>query len=469
MPTLADLGHILITHRIVSAPRWQRVAKANPGNLSAILDALTAEPPEWWTNDSSSPPPGLTDYQRQAIEAWYETGRGALARQLALNQFILLEQLGQGGQGTVYKARQLSPNRFVAIKTLRQDSEARRVRFEQEAKALMRIQHPAVARFYLYERLRDSAGKPTDEYLIAMEYVEGIDLARLLLQVGRVAWPVVVRWAVQLLDGFAVIHRMGLIHRDVKPGNIMISGFVAHQNEVSTSTTAKLLDFGAVKPAREVVVRTGTKRIFMGTREYAAPEQWMEETVTASDLYALGATFFEALTGRPPYLVEGRDVMGFLKAHTQAPVPHVSDFNPEVPDALERLIRQMLCKDPADRGDATQLARAFRELLPVRERPPAVEAAPSGGISRLHGPAPQDVFRISKTIPQKIEEKTLWDRISHPFFTILERLFLSPALRPVAGHEPPAGQRLATLLRQPLVLITLGLLVVLVIWLMWFR
>ncbi len=466
MPTLADLGQILISQRIVSAQRWQRLAQANPGNLPAILDALTAEPPEWWTKETSPQPPGLTDYQRQAIAEWYETGRGSLARRLALNQFILLEQLGQGGQGTVYKARQLSPNRFVAVKTLRQDSEARRVRFEQEAKALMRIQHPAVARFYLYERLRESGGKPTDEYLIAMEYVEGIDLARLLLQESRIPWPVVVRWAVQLLDGFAIIHRTGLIHRDVKPGNIMVSGFVSHPGEAPKPGHAKLLDFGAVQPAREVVVKTGTKRIFMGTREYAAPEQWREETVPESDLYALGATLFEALTGRPPYVVEGREVMGFLKAHTHAPVPHVSDYNSDVPDEVERLIRQMLCKDPADRGSAAELAWSFRQLLPAHERAMVVERATTVATPR---PAPRSRSDRFTHPEQRSAEKPFVDRISHPFFTILERLFLPAALRPVPGHEPSATQRLTTLFRQPPFLVVIGLLVLGVIWLIWFR
>ena len=133
MPTLADLGHILISNRIVSAARWQQAVQASSGNLTRLLDALAAEPPEWWTKDSPYIPPGLTTYQRQTIEDWYETGRGSLARALALNQFLLLEKLGQGGQGTVFKARQLNPGRFVAVKTLRQDSEARRVRFEHEA------------------------------------------------------------------------------------------------------------------------------------------------------------------------------------------------------------------------------------------------------------------------------------------------------------------------------------------------
>src|SRR5205085_1194578 len=161
-------------------------------------------------------------------------------------------KLGEGGQGAVFRARQLNPARFVAVKTLTRDTERARQRFEQEARTLLRVRHPAVARFHLYERVRDEAGAPTDEYLIAMEFVDG----------------------------------------------------------------------------------TGGGAVFVGTREYGAPEQWAGVAVPASDVYALGGTLFHVLTGRPPYRAEGRDPAALRLAHTSDPVPDVREDNPDVPVEL---------------------------------------------------------------------------------------------------------------------------------------
>src|SRR5262245_15034554 len=260
MPTLSQLAQVLIACKVVTAEAWQRAAKLGGNDLTETLDALASAPP-WWAADIDDPPPGLTDYQRSVIELWWENEELPLYRQLALNQFLLLRKLGQGGQGEVYSARQLNPARFVAIKTLTQETEARRQRFEQEAKAMMRVQHPGVARFHLYERVRDAAGKPTDEYLIAMEYVEGTDLYRLVQDNGPVPWKFAARWAVDLLGGLAVIHKNGFIHRDVKPANVMIIGPVPGPGVSPTDSSAKLLDFGAVKPAAEEKAGGGTKRI----------------------------------------------------------------------------------------------------------------------------------------------------------------------------------------------------------------
>jgi eukaryotic-like serine/threonine-protein kinase len=300
MPTLSQLAQILIACKVTTVEAWQRAAKLGGNDLTETLDALAATPP-WWAADLDDPPAGLTDYQRAVIELWWEDETEPLARQLALNQFLILRKIGQGGQGEVYRARQLNPARFVAVKTLKQETEARRQRFEQEAKAMMRVVHPGVARFHLYERVRDALNKPTDEYLIAMEYVEGTDLYHLVADIGPVPWKFAARWAVDLLGGLAVIHKNGFIHRDVKPANIMVIGPAPAPRVSPVDTSAKLLDFGAAKLAADVKPSTGTKRTFVGTREYAPPEQWTEQVVPASDIYALGASLFHALTGRPPW------------------------------------------------------------------------------------------------------------------------------------------------------------------------
>src|SRR5262249_9900639 len=286
MPELSDLAELLVECRVVTPERWEQAAETGEGELAPILDQLPGQPPDWWDRKPPAPP-GLTDYQRRAIEERFEADDlDQLRRDLTLNRFLLLDKLGQGGQGQVYRGRQLNPSRFVAVKTLIRDTDGRRRRFEQEARVMMKIQHPAVARFYLYERVRDAGGEPTNEYLIAMEFVNGTDLFR-LIRLGRknkpVPWPFAVHWALELLGGLAVIHQNGFIHRDVKPENVMIVGPAPGPTVSPSATSAKLLDFGAVKQAGEESgeSNSATTRVFIGTREYAPPEQWTGEVVAA--------------------------------------------------------------------------------------------------------------------------------------------------------------------------------------------
>ncbi|QJX00410.1 serine/threonine-protein kinase [Frigoriglobus tundricola] len=444
MPTLAQLGHLLTACRVTTPQHWQRAAKLGAGGLAKTLDALASTAPEW-----SADAAGLTEYQRGVVELWFEEGGPPPHRQLAVNRFILLDKLGQGGQGEVYRARQLNPSRFVAVKTLTQDTDTGRERFEQEAKALMRVQHPGVARFYLYERVRDPDGNPTYEYLIAMEYVEGTDLHRLGQWLGPVPWPFVAHWAADLLGGLAVIHEAGLIHRDIKPANVMVIGPFPEPGVDPADTAAKLLDFGAVKPTEDGPRATGSRRVFVGTREYAPPEQWRERVVPASDLYALGGTLFHALTGRPPYEIEGRDAVAFMKAHTRAPVPSARAYAPGVPAELDAILSRMLAKDPDDRGTAAELLDEFRAITPSASRPPGVGTRGSPPLPRPPKLPPRPAPRTETEEPE----------VDHSFggaiLTVFERVFMPARLRPLAGHEPPAIERLAALARRPIVLFTL--------------
>ena len=456
MPTLSQLGHVLTACRVTTPERWHRAATRGAGDLAKTLDALAADPPEWWTGGAgaSDAPAGLTEYQRGVIELWFEGGPQP-DRQLAVNRFVLLEKLGQGGQGEVYRARQLNPARFVAVKTLTRDTDTGRARFEQEARAMMKVQHPGVARFYLYERVRDAAGNPTDEYLIAMEYVAGTDLHRLGQSFGPVPWAFVARWAVDLLGGLALIHQSGFIHRDIKPANVMILGPAPEPGVSPAATAAKLLDFGAAKPAADGPRATGNRRLFIGTREYAPPEQWAERVVPASDLYALGGTLFHALTGRPPYEIEDRDAVAFMKAHARAPIPEVQTFSPDVPDRLDRLVRRMLAKDPDDRGTAAELIEEFRALLPPGARKDAARAA----VPPSPPPAPKPSAAKPRRAPAAQEEEAAGRGAGGSLLAAVERVFLPPRLRPAAGQEPPAAERVAALLRRPLVLVTILVLV----------
>ena len=468
MPHLSDLARVLVGCRVATWARCEQAAREGGGDLARTLDALAAAPPDWW--DGTPPaPPGLTDYQRRVIEFRYEDDElAALARDLALNQFLLLDKLGEGGQGKVYRARQLNPPRFVAVKTLTQDTEGRRRRFEQEARTMIRVRHPAVARFHLYERVRDAAGKPTDEYLIAMELVEGTDLYRLVRRTGPVPWPFAARWAVDLLGGLDTIHQAGFVHRDVKPENAMIVGPDPGPGVAPGATAAKLLDFGAVKTAGGEGDREAGpgQVVFVGTREYAPPEQWAGRVVPASDLYALGGTVFYALTGRPPYQKPGREVAAMIKAHTREPVPRVREHNPEVPAALDRLVRRMLAKKADDRGTAAELIDEFRRLLDgesgASPPPPPAPTPPPRAQPR---PAVTPVPAARPAAGDDSDPGSPVGRVVGPVLTAIERVYLPWHLRPQPGQEPPTLERVGVLLRRPLVLITLAVaLGLLVLW-----
>jgi serine/threonine protein kinase len=446
MPRLSQLAEVLIDCKVVGPEAWDRAVALGGRDLSRLLDELAAEPPPWW--DGGDPaPPGLTDYQRVVIEDRVGTGdMPGLRRDLALNKFLLLDHLGRGGQGQVYRGRQLNPPRFVAIKTLIQDTDARRRRFEQEAKAMMTVRHPAVARFHLYERIRGPRGKPTDEYLIAMELVAGTDLFRLVYNTGPVMWRFAAHWAADLLGGLAEIHRHGFVHRDVKPENVIATGPVPAAGVRAEDTAAKLLDFGAVRPAAADGDPGSSGRTFVGTREYAPPEQWAGEAVPASDLYALGGTLFHVLTGRAPFEVPDRDPFAFMDAHATQPAPSLRDHNPDVPESFDRLYRRMMGKDPAQRGTAAELAREFEKIL---------------GRSRPAAPAPRSGVLKSVKKPTQVEDDgplTLYDRVIDPPLAALERAFLPARLRPPRGSNVPFGDRVLALLRRPLVLALLVLL-----------
>ena len=468
MSQLQALADVLVGCRVITRSQWHQAVRAGGGDLAQILTSLADLPPHWW--DSAQPAPvGLTEYQRDSILKRFEASEiDLLGRDLALNQFLLLDKLGQGGQGEVFRARQLNPPRFAAVKTIIRDTEVRRHRFEQEARTMIKIRHSAVAQFYLYERVRDAGGEPTNEYLIAMELVHGIDLNRLVWRLGPVPWAFAARWTADILGGLAVIHQHGFIHRDVKPENVMALGTLPGPHTSPDNTAAKLLDFGAVGLAgRGPDDEPGIGKVFIGTVEYAPPEQWTGKVVAGSDVYALGGTLFFLLTGRSPYKLEQRDPARYRAAHTRAAIPDLTDHNPNVPNELNQLFRRMMAKDPSERGQAVDLRDEFLRLVGQETDPPSppvIAATPPRA-----GP-PKPSTRVAPTPrPVSVEPEPsggggIYHRVVDPALAILERVFIPGHLRPSRGMEAPLLERLAALLRRPLVLLTLAALISLVVW-----
>jgi serine/threonine-protein kinase len=271
-----------------------------------------------------------------------------------LGDFEIESALGAGGMGVVYRARDLILDRPVAVKVLAPhllgDSEAR-ARFQREMTTAAAVEHPYIVPVY-------NAGYEEGYFFIAMRLVDGPNLADLIgdqpLDVGR---------ALGLFDQIAAglhwIHREGLVHRDIKPQNVLVSN--AGQREEH----ALLGDFGI---ARALDSSTGLTKGILGTAEYLAPEvaQWKPAT-PASDQYALGCVLFEMLTGRSPY--RGEDLPA---AHIDEPVPRVSDAAPDAPDGTCAAVERALSKDPVDRFvDVREFADAVRTgELPERDPRP---------------------------------------------------------------------------------------------------
>ncbi len=456
MASFATLAEILLAGRVVTRAQWEAARQAGGENLAAILDNLVASPPHWWDRKGSTPP-GLSDYQRDMIELRTQSNElDQLRRDLTLNQFLLLNKLGQGGQGAVYRARQINPPRFAAIKTLIRDTESRRQRFEHEARAMMRIQHPSVARFYLYERVRDALGEPTNEYLIAMELVHGTDLFRLVHRAGRVPWTFAVHWVIELLGGLAAIHRNGFVHRDVKPENVMIVGPHPGLGVAPDQTAAKLLDFGAVKSVGDAAEDAVVDKVFVGTMEYAAPEQWRGKLESASDIYSLGGALHFMLTRRTPFQKPQRDRQAYMQSHLRDPIPDLTRYNPDVPASLVPLFERMMAKDPDERGTAAELAQEFEQLL--EREAGIVRSAPV--ITAPKKSKPREALKPTRVVsPQEaVEPRNPLARLADSVLVRLERTFIAGYQPPLPDSELTIAERLIALLRQPLVIVVLGVL-----------
>ncbi len=306
-----------------------------------------------------------------------------------LGKYRVLEPLGRGGMARVYRAYHPQLDRYVAIKVLRSDlveEEEFLARFKREARAVAALRHPNIVQVFDFD-VQDGL------YYMVMELLEGDTLATRLsdyrAQDERMPWGEVMRVLLDLLDGLAYAHSEGMIHRDVKPANILLT---RHGQAVLT-------DFGIAQ------IVGGTRHTvsgaLMGTLAYMAPEQGLEGRCDArSDLYSLGIVFYEMLLGEPPF--DAETPLAILMKHLNDPLPLPRQRDPAIPEPLERVVLKALAKHPGDRyqsaGEmAEALWRAAEEAdikLPERVSLPlsfTTPAAPSESVAVLSGPARQRV------------------------------------------------------------------------------
>jgi len=261
--------------------------------------------------------------------------------------------IGRGGVGTVYRAAQLSLQRDVALKLLtpaRGADQAFRERFLEESVLAASLDHPHIVPVY-------DAGEVEEILYMAMRYVPGSDLQGMIRREGRLSAHASVAILEQIAGALEAAHAAGLVHRDVKPSNVLISG--AHGAEQPLH--AWLGDFGLSRRLADPAEPTGDRPL--GTVHYVAPEQIRGEAVDGrADIYSLGCLLYECLTGSVPFAHSS--VPGVLYAHLEAPAPLVSERDAGLPVALDEVIAWALAKSPADRPQtATELARAAARAL----------------------------------------------------------------------------------------------------------
>jgi len=260
-------------------------------------------------------------------------------------------RLGRGGMGVLYLAVEPGLERRVALKLIAPEAAEEEVfarRFAEESRIAASIEHPNVVPIY-------AAGEEDGVPYIAMRYVAGADLARRLAREGRLEPAAAVELIAQVGAGLDAIHAAGLVHRDVKPANVLLSGGEADQH-------AYITDFGV---ARNVATESGLTQTgrFVGTLDYVAPEQISGGVVDArADVYALGCLLFKLLTGEVPFPKEAEAAKLF--AHLNDPPPAPSLWAPEVSMALDDVVIRAMSKGPDDRyPSAGDLGRAAQSAL----------------------------------------------------------------------------------------------------------
>src|SRR6202790_4835410 len=336
-----------------------------------------------------------------------------------LGPYEILSAIGAGGMGEVYKARDTRLERIVAIKVLPThlaDRAELRERFEREAKTIASLNHPHIC------TLHDTGHQDEIDYLV-MEYLEGETLAQRLLK-GPLPIQQVLQYAIEIADALDKAHRKGITHRDLKPGNIML-----------TKSGAKLLDFGLAKLKQEVAPATPESQLptmksaitgegtILGTLQYMAPEQVeAKEVDSRTDIFAFGVVVYEMATGKKAFA--GKTQASVMAKILEVDPPSISSLQPMTPTHLDRLVKKCLAKEAERRWqDASDLCDQLKwiaEDSTTRTAPTPVAASTKNWLKAalwsgvalaaclivglavwiLKPTAPKSVSRLSISLPQ---------------------------------------------------------------------
>ena len=290
----------------------------------------------------------LTAFQAQNVY------RGK-ALDLVLGNYVLLDELGKGGMGQVFKAEHRRMKRVVAVKVISQaamKSPDAVKRFHREVEAAAKLSHPNIVAAF-------DADKARDVHFMVMEYVEGSDLATLVRKQGPLSAGKAIDCIAQAARGLEHAHSQGVVHRDIKPANLLID----------REGNVKILDMGLARIDESLSGAAGTASgltqsgSIMGTVDFMSPEQAAQHEVCrpSRDIYSLGCSLHYLVTSRPVYT--GETMMEKLLAHREQPIPSLTASNPELPAALDDVFSRMVAKNAQERYQT--MGEVLRDLAKV--------------------------------------------------------------------------------------------------------
>ncbi|OAI49933.1 hypothetical protein AYO44_18175, partial [Planctomycetaceae bacterium SCGC AG-212-F19] len=300
---------------------------------------------------------------------------------LTLGSYVILDLLGEGGAGQVFKAKHVSMNRLVALKVLRKDLVSDQevvARFYREIEVASHISHPNIVHAY-------DAGPIGSALVLAMEFVDGLNLEQLVKENGKLPVGHACDYIRQAAVGLQHAHEKGLIHRDIKPSNLLL---VTKAHGAQAVGVVKILDLGLARLAhpattsatKNLTVLAGNA-VMQGTPDYMAPEQAVDfhTADTRADIYSLGCTFFYLLAGAPPFT---GSLPEKLMKHQTVPPPAIEDIRKDVPPAIAEVLKKMLAKRPPDRYRVPgEVAQALAPFVPARRKSGLKPGDPQAGSS----------------------------------------------------------------------------------------
>ena len=319
-----------------------------------------------------------------------------------IGKYKILGKLGKGGMGDIYKAVQEPPLKLVvALKVLppqhTRDDEFTK-RFEIEANAIARLNHQNIVNIYEY-------GEDSGYRYIAMKYIDGMDLGCYLADVKTMPIPDIIDFTKQICRGLLFAHKNGVVHRDIKPQNILLD-----KNKVIHIT-----DFGIAKVRSEPgPTVTGST---VGTPEYMSPEQAQGKDIDAqSDIYSLGIVMYEMLTGKPPFTANNSVAVAYKQVHEQ-PLPPASKRR-DTPQSLDSIVRRALKKDKSERYRSVKELMADLDKVDVTERPDR-KTVVLGGSPRPGSKNKDDDRRITdrRNGDRRNGNRRAFEGARHPFFS----------------------------------------------------